>query len=374
MRGAVNDDWLSMYKMASRALGDISKSDSIHCWYGADADGMVSIGIIITLLQKQLGVESRRITKSSIDNYGYDMREPMGELRSSLPDAVIGVDIPIHQAIDALTELDSLVLSALFYDHHVMKEGTSFLLSLKKILYLNSRIIGYSCNHPASYFAYCISEELGAPIPSWLVSAGLHGDRALERYPEIVKKVEPSVSYRKLCTLLNAVGRFHDEQVRSRGIQAVMRICGEQLSWKEFEDSYEYAELTEYSECISDDVRKEVSRILRRTSISENLIIDIAHSPYFIAGVIASIIASQRDGTIVAIAQTNENRTQIEFRLGKNASVDLINVLQVISDKVATLSFGGHPAAAGMLIEGIDAKDVVAAVSTVLSKIHGSSV
>lgn len=333
----------------------------------ADADGCIAAVYVRQVFRKTH--PSAQIEVVPFANHEFTFRKLLRLSAASERKLVVSLDLPVHQEPDIVRRICSSGSRMIIYDHHV--QGNSVGIP-GFVLELNPLNVGMA-SHPACYFGYTLF-RLFFPSEShrlWLLGAGLIADHALQDYPEVVsrlarsggdllagyKAAEPASAYGtalgRIASRINSGFRYDPGNAAGASLRAVEEAFEADNPLAFFSDGLPtFRRLAELQRLIDLDVKREI-QVLKRCDLECSdppLLFYVSTSRHFIAGVLASIAASENPGVIVAVCSAQEDVFQCEIRRGAQVRIDLTDILKRQRNYFRCISSGGHPAAAGAMI------------------------
>ena len=337
-------------------------SKRIRVLYHADADGFCSSVFVHKVLRHlNPNLDRCQIQSRAVWNFEYDFQWVSDWIARERGEAVIGLDLPLAENQEMLDKICRDHKAAI-YDHHVIAPRS--VPNRPGSLYLNWQMFEPDgVNHPACAFAAGVMERLGGLSESdeILLGAGLLGDRALDNYPDLLRKVcsiagefperGPSPSFWK--GRINARFRACPGETPLQAEQSLIQYLDHYAPWKAFELFSDEYQLEESSEAVTEEVGRIVGMLERSPwkRVDSCVYWRLVNLETFSGGIIASIFAERKVAPIVAIGTTWEGRVQVELRTAPNANINLGELLQSQKDRFSPLASGGHPEAAGALLK-----------------------
>jgi single-stranded DNA-specific DHH superfamily exonuclease len=333
----------------------------------ADADGCIAAVFVDEFLRKSY--PSIHCKVLPIANHEFTFRKLEDSVLADEPKIIVTLDLPIHQEPSVINSIVGAGCKLLIYDHHVQQNSVGVRGSVLEINPLREAMP----SHPASYFGYSLFHTQ-FPVLSdrlWLLGVGLIADYALQNYPITVSLLspkgdllngyrieDPTSAYKttlgKIASRINAGYRYQMDSISSICFRAVKQAF-------EIDDPKTFfsAELPIFKELkrLQDRLNSEIDRechllkTLARRTINPPSVFYISQSHHFIAGILASKLAGKDPKLVSVVCFRHRDIMQCELRRGRNVLVDLTDVLTRQSNYFRCISSGGHPAAAGALIQ-----------------------
>ncbi len=340
------------------------KSERPLVLYNADIDGFAASYFVFKSLSAIRGNTPLEFRSRPIWNYEYDFQWIPDVLGAATPDLLVCVDLPIIQEPEVLRQA-ATAQDILIYDHHVVPPNLPPLPD--NVTFLNPRLLGSpSEDHPASAFTGAAALAQNAIIPSdlLLLAAGLRGDVALARYPELLVSLEeliPSYACNPLgwdsplgrfTSHLNALFRAHP----GRDFTNLQQRLAQLLATEAVDTAVAIFSSEFQLDQAAVDVQREVDKYrieLTQDTASltkDGVFIATPRVKTFSVGIIATILAKQNIAPVVVVGFEAGERVQFELRIAPNADVDLTLVLRDQLTEFRPVTSGGHPMAAGALV------------------------
>lgn len=337
----------------------------IYILYHGDADGVTSGFLINQTLKEAFNKPARRLLWMATNSY--DLKKETEEILKSPPDTLIITDIDVKDAAEQIKKLQEHVRQIFVYDHHQISKPPQG----SGIFYFNPRTLNPTVWHPASLFGMAIYSYFSLKKNDflWVGGAGLIGDVAMPEYPwieEEIKKNFPQLydSSHPTCQgtawkyplegityLLNAGFFYYPARRLPFSMLALERAWekGDPFIFFDKRDQIS-RKLLAFHRTIEETVKNLSNQALQDAQfhLGAPVISFLARTPHYVVGIVASRLASLYPEKIAVVGQLGE-RIGIELRAGRNCELNIPAILKLMN--FPFLSAGGHPKAAGALIE-----------------------
>jgi single-stranded DNA-specific DHH superfamily exonuclease len=340
-----------------------TKGKDIWLLHHADCDGCVG-SVFCNYVIARFGLNlNRRIWILSAE---YDLRCQKKLIQEHKPEILIFLDLDVVSDGVLLGEWKRGVKRILIYDHHKVdgQELDRLLKDHTDVFYFNPRLLSQPHSFPASYFGYSLFRKFqNQDSRTWLMGAGLIGDRALDEDPEIKKMVlaeyqmlsksENSRSLQEITFMINA-GYFHrDSRIDDVSFELAYNAFLQNNPFLFFDLSFHLVtEINRRKSEIDVAVAKACQQADEIVIKDENLplIIYILESEHYISGLVASALSARFKDEIIVVGQSWGDKFSFEIRRGSDCNIDITRILKTQRNYYRTLSAGGHPPACGALI------------------------
>jgi hypothetical protein len=333
--------------------------DGVLLLYGADADGFAASYFAHSALGG--GVTGSPMPETrAVWNFDYDFLWLPELVESIRPSRVLCFDLPIIRETAVLETVAALV-PVVIYDHHVVAADSP--VSLPQVTFANSRILGgKQCNYPAAAFAAAFAAERGRVRGSDLavLAVGLIGDRADRRNPTLfchLREEYPRLSPAQLLRFTRELDALFRARVHCTPggaeleLSALLRDEEPSLALRRFAARYDLEAALHKVQAEIDGALRALGAVGHRSLICETLELET-----FCVGPIASQLAAQKAAEVVALGFPVDDRVAFELRT-QNGGPDLTQVLELQGRAFTPLSAGGHPNAAGAMVQDGDATE-----------------
>jgi len=378
--------WRKAFDLYSDALiGSVPRR--VLVLYNADIDGFAASYFVFKSLNTARGHTPQVFQARPVWNYEYDFRWVPKLVRETAPDLIICVDIPIIQEPNILLEVGT-THRMVIYDHHVIPPNLPTPPS--NVIFINPRAFSLtSDDFPASAFTGAAALSQGALVASdiLILAAGLKGDWALARYPDLLaslkslsvefgtRPLEHDSALGKFTSRLNALFRAHPGGEFANLHARLAHFLDTQhanTAVVAFTDEFH---LVQAAALVQNEVSSSI-REMTRSALSETIngvFVSIPKVKTFCVGIIATILAKQNVAPVVVIGFESEDRVQFELRVSQTAGIDLTAVLREQLTEFRPLTSGGHPVAAGALVKKCDTQLFAESFRNALARLGGVS-
>jgi single-stranded DNA-specific DHH superfamily exonuclease len=359
----VKTNWWS--KAASHFIDRIKtlKNGRILVLYNADADGFCSSYFIVKSLCSE-GNYNNIITKA-VWNFEFDFDWLPGLVDSAKPEVVISLDTPIIQEPQIL-KLISSQTEVLIYDHHIVPKN---FIPILNVSYINSRLLDDNKeNFPTTFFISSLfyTDKSFEHNDFIILFCGLHGDYYFNKNDDLkmiaesnFKSLFDGFSDRKskidLYTgKINSLFRAFPEKTPHNAQQFIIQ----KLSSFSIEDTLnlfdkEY-QIAEAQKKITSEVNNAIEKI-KSVPCKGDICCEVLQFKTFSVGIVSTVLAFQKYAEVVSIGFKSKTKIQFELRTHEDSKVDLTVLLDKQRNDFTPITSGGHPKAAGALINKSDA-------------------
>ena len=369
--------WQAAAARIDERISTFPRGARVALLYGADADGFASAYFMSALLRADRFVVEER----AVWNHEYDLLWLADYVAGSGAAAVVALDIPVMRDPALMRRLGA-TLPVTAYDHHV--GGAAERETHPGVTYLNSRLIDEGgANHPASAFAAAFAVEripdLG-PAELYVLLAGLIGDRAEERHPELCRRLDD-----RFPELAPCAGRGSEVRRLTRGIDALFRasigttptgalaalrhLLTTQPPARALEEFARTMHLDAFEAKLQGDVDRIVARFrgIPPVAVIAEVIEDLSS---FSIGVAASRLARSGTAGVVVLGFHLGDKACFEMRTSQ-PHIDITSVLELQRQRFTPLNAGGHPNAAGAVVHTGDADTFMQTFVSALQQVVG---
>lgn len=340
-----------------------TKGREIWLLHHADCDGCVG-SVFCNYVIARFGLNlNKRIWILSAE---YDLQSQKELIQESRPEILIFLDLDVVSDGVLLGEWKRGVKRILIYDHHKVdgQELDRLLRDHSDVFYFNPRLLSQPHSFPASYFGYSLFRKFqNQDSRTWLMGAGLIGDRALDEDPEIKKMVlaeyqmlsksENSRGLQDITFMINA-GYFHrDSQINDVSFELAYNAFLQNNPFLFFDPSFHLVtEINRRKREIDIAVAKACQQadeiVIKDRDLP--LIIYILDSEHYISGLVSSALSARFKDEIIVVGQSWGDKFSFEIRRGPDCNIDITRILNIQRNYYRTLSAGGHPPACGALV------------------------
>ncbi len=347
--------------------------------YHGDLDGAIGAAYIRrALAQRGLHVQTYWVSTEE-----YHFRYLRDWLRRLRPAACVFSDVSIENSPRALEEIVADVAGPiLVYDHHYVTNDSP--LPQNVVLANPTPKLKRGDRHiPTFVLAHMIANDLNIQFPDWLLVLAIFAEGVDEFYTEELARLgtnafgpQPAFDRRfyqrsglqRASTLIRAE---YSSEKKTENVLALIDdvIDGRIASFLEFKK-----QLEERLSSVADDIGHETSMIIDAWKLKiaaeygpEGVVFIPIDSRYSIAGPVASVLRGTYRDKVIVTSQMRGDFAVIEVRTRNDTLLNLPEILKQVASRVPVINSGGHPSAAGALIEAAGLKDFSAALQQAVS-------
>jgi len=352
------------------------RDHQVFVLYNADVDGFVASYFIHRAVPSDVRLKSRAVW-----NYEFDFAWLLPMFSSAPTSNLICVDIPIIQEPEVLHVLTQRH-SILIYDHHVVPARSG--INLEGVFYFNSRLYsGEESSQPASAFAAGIAAQAVRLRQNdfGILALGLIGDHSLGMYPDLVENlrkfskepIDPLNPWNswlgRWSSKINAAFRAHPSVQPERMEETLIHAADNGSLSETLERFSEQFSLDDAVHLVDADVKRGLKIFESHSRVS--LICRVLDLSTFSVGIVASLLATNGFATVICLGFRTGSRIQFELRRADSTHVDLTQLLTRQRKYFTPITSGGHPVAAGALINASDEESFCTSLRRAFLELEG---
>lgn len=348
----------------------LSNQGKIGLIYHGDADGVISAAYLLHRLESTVGKDLLKLLWIGTEEYDF------GSLRTWLEseklDSCVVTDIAVENHPPTLKELSSRVSNHVFiYDHHVLNSNIEVYENISLVNPTPKKLRRHELPFPAFIFGYALAKEYGLNFPTWLLILAIFNEGVESHFEDFLRtafrenfSIHSAGSLRDLfqqteLPLISSLIRasFSVKEKSHSSLELLQEIVSGNLnSGREFKTRL-HQQAGKHAKYISQSISHLVSQwepqISERHS-AETLICIPVESGHSVAGPVASILRGKFPEKVILTYVSILENTVIELRTGNDSPLNLVDCLRGVAKEVELINFGGHPMAAGALIQSRD--------------------
>lgn len=374
--------WPDAAAAFDRALRRAGPGSRVLVLYGADVDGFSASYFVHRIIAKEAAEAGWQVTRRAIWNADYDFLWLPSYAEHVGADLILCFDIPVMRETEIVRACAGKHAVAI-YDHHVI--AAEKIAAVPEVTYVNSRVLDpEGANHPSSAFAAALAVHRLQSIASaelLVLAAGLIGDRADRRHAELFDLLSRDFSnvlhppqndapLAKFSRALDAMflARYGETpEAAEVDLAELLEGCEAGSALDAFSARYRLSEA-------EDAIRTDVSRVLAElgTRPANGLLCEMVEMETISVGKVASALARKEIADVVTVGMVVGDRAQFELRTPDANGTDLTELLDEQRRHLEPLSSGGHPNAAGALVEAGEAERFMHTLAEAWNQLEGS--
>lgn len=366
--------WAKIIESSDIILSSIFREDSAFLMFHDDADGCCSAAIFQKLISD--------CSKRSLIGFGAPERHSVEltdgltrKIKEKNPRFIISLDLPLRDSVTDLRKLlDYLKAEMLIYDHHVISKPFEW---PPQCIYVDPRNFGLG-DIPASYYSFRLYEHYsGKQDLCWIAAVGVVADYRTDTCRDLIEEVkrhypklypykeinQSTALLSPLVTIGDTLNAGYQHSPDSSGAIIAVKALNEAINEGDPSTVLEgrtkhSAILCRFKERIDREMDEYLYQIESRAEFLINSMLMFYHikPKYEIVSRLSSKLQHLYSKTIIIVlAPLNSNLLKVSLRRGKEVRIDLAELAHETTKNLESASGGGHPDAAGCVIDAKDA-------------------
>jgi single-stranded DNA-specific DHH superfamily exonuclease len=352
----------------SRAFSE----DSAFFLFHDDADGCCAAAILLHLFNQK--TTHGPLGFASPEKHSVELTPRLARrLRKESPHFIISLDLALTNSVEKINKLLNLLAARmLIYDHHIQSKSIEWPTRCVHVNPLNFNL----GNIPASHYSYILHKHYTEKnCASWVAAIGVVADYRAEECRDLLEEVRhlyPSLypfqtinqptalksPLMNMAHLVNAGYQHSDHQGAKIAVEALNEALqtGDPATLLEGKTKKALA-LHKYRKEVDEELRKSLDRFdsVAEFQLGSRLAFYLIKPRYNITSEIATQLQHSHPDTIIAVVSPETSKTmKISLRRGNRVQTNLSILAESSIAGLTQSSGGGHPDAAGCVIQNGD--------------------
>ncbi|UCE29574.1 MAG: hypothetical protein JSV85_02320 [Candidatus Bathyarchaeota archaeon] len=365
-------DWNSIIEKSDAILSPIFKGDSVFLLFHDDADGCTAAAIILDLIARKTSKEIEDFTSPEKHSIELTPRT-IAAIAETGPKYIVSVDLALTRSVNkAKSLLDALNARMLVYDHHVQSRHQRWPETLIHLNPLNFNL----GNKPASCYAYMLHRHYtGGDKACWTAATGVVADYRTAECKDLIEETKvkhPSLypfetvdqetainsPLMTMAYLVNAGYQHSDYSGARLAVETLVEAMRLDDPHTLLEGKTKNAKtLQKFKTEIDEEYKQCVKNFdfCAEFHLNSRLAFYSIDPKYNITSQLATELQHKNPSTIIAVISPETPTTiKISLRKGSKVRANLSDLAESTVRNLANASGGGHPDAAGCVLQKKD--------------------